>query len=70
MTGAIPEIPGAVADLMRPPPGCRFHPRCPNALGVCREEQPPLKRMDPGQRAACHNPMPVREAEEVAASGA
>src|SRR2546423_198167 len=30
MTGEIPTIPGTVADLMRPPSGCRFHPRCPN----------------------------------------
>jgi peptide/nickel transport system ATP-binding protein len=67
MTGEIPTIPGNVADLMRPPNGCRFHPRCPNALPVCSEIQPPLEEMVPGQRAACHNPMPVQE--EVAASG-
>lgn len=65
MTGEIPEIPGAVADLMRPPSGCRFHPRCPNATEICRELQPPLEHMEPGQQAACHNPMPVRT--EVAA---
>ena len=67
MTGDIPTIPGSVADLMRPPSGCRFHPRCPNALEVCAEIEPGLERMIPGQRAACHNPVPVRE--EVAASG-
>lgn len=67
MTGEIPTIPGGVADLMRPPSGCRFHPRCPNALDVCAESQPDLEQMVPGQRAACHNPVPVRE--EVAASG-
>src|SRR5437899_4214806 len=67
MTGDIPTIPGSVADLMRPPSGCRFHPRCPNATQVCTERQPDLVQMGPGQRAACHNPVPVRE--EVAASG-
>jgi oligopeptide/dipeptide ABC transporter ATP-binding protein len=67
MTGEIPTIPGSVADLMRPPSGCRFHPRCPNALSVCAEIQPDLEQMVPDQRAACHNPVPVRE--EVAASG-
>jgi peptide/nickel transport system ATP-binding protein len=67
MTGDIPAIPGSVADLMRPPSGCRFHPRCPNAIEVCPRLQPGLATMIPGQEAACHNPVPVRE--EVAASG-
>jgi peptide/nickel transport system ATP-binding protein len=67
MTGDIPTIPGSVADLLRPPGGCRFHPRCPNVTQVCTERQPDLVQMVPGQRAACHNPVPVRE--EVAASG-
>lgn len=67
MTGDIPAIPGNVADLMRPPSGCRFHPRCPNAKEICVQLQPDVTKMFPGQRAACHNPVPVRE--EVAASG-
>jgi oligopeptide/dipeptide ABC transporter ATP-binding protein len=67
MTGEIPEIPGSVADLMRPPPGCRFHPRCPNATEVCSETHPPLEPMAPGQQVSCHNPVPMRE--EVGAHG-
>jgi oligopeptide/dipeptide ABC transporter ATP-binding protein len=67
MTGDIPSIPGTVADLIRPPSGCRFHPRCPNRLAVCSEVQPVLASVPPGQQAACHNPVAVRE--EVAASG-
>ena len=67
MTGDIPAIPGNVADLMRPPSGCRFHPRCPNAKEICTQLQPDLTKMFPGQQAACHNQVPVRE--EVAASG-
>jgi oligopeptide/dipeptide ABC transporter ATP-binding protein len=67
MTGDIPAIPGNVADLMRPPSGCRFHPRCPNANEICTQLQPDLTKMFPGQQAACHNPVPVRE--EVATSG-
>ncbi len=62
MTGEIPEIPGSVADLMRPPSGCRFHPRCPNATEICSETHPPLEPMEPGQQVSCHNPVPVREA--------
>jgi oligopeptide/dipeptide ABC transporter ATP-binding protein len=71
MTGEIPEIPGAVANLMEPPSGCRFHPRCPNATDASREKQPALVEMEPGQLVACHNPMPVRtvEREMVAARG-
>lgn len=68
MTGEIPEIPGSVADLMRPPPGCRFHPRCPNASEVCTEIHPPLEPMEPGQQVSCHNPVAVREG--VGARGA
>jgi len=67
MTGDIPTIPGAVADLMRPPGGCRFHPRCPNRVAACSERQPDLVSMLPGQQAACHNPVALRE--EVAVSG-
>ena len=37
-----------------PPPGCRFHPRCPRAERVCRSEEPRLARLDTGQLAACH----------------
>jgi oligopeptide/dipeptide ABC transporter ATP-binding protein len=67
MTGDIPTIPGSVADLLRPPSGCRFHPRCPNRVTVCAELQPELTTMGPAQRAACHNPVPIHE--EVAVSG-
>jgi oligopeptide/dipeptide ABC transporter ATP-binding protein len=54
MTGEIPEIPGAVANLMRPPTGCRFHPRCPLAMDICRREVPPMLAAVPGHRVACH----------------
>jgi len=40
-----------------PPPGCRFHTRCPLAQAVCREERPPLTPRDSGagtQWVACH----------------
>jgi peptide/nickel transport system ATP-binding protein len=67
MTGEIPEIPGAVASLMQPPSGCRFHPRCPNATRRSQEEQPELVSMEPGQLVACHNPMPVAERQRVKA---
>ena len=37
-----------------PPPGCRFHPRCPYAEPVCASEEPSLIRLDNDQTAACH----------------
>ena len=38
-------IPGAPPDLVNPPPGCRFHPRCPHAMDVCKTD-PPLKERE------------------------
>jgi oligopeptide/dipeptide ABC transporter ATP-binding protein len=47
-------IPGSPPDLRTPPPGCRFHPRCPLAMDVCREEVPEEVRHADGVRVACH----------------
>ncbi|MGF1526971.1 MAG: ABC transporter ATP-binding protein [Candidatus Competibacterales bacterium] len=44
------EVPSALA----PPPGCRFHPRCPHARARCREEMPQLRAASGGRRVACH----------------
>jgi oligopeptide/dipeptide ABC transporter ATP-binding protein len=42
-TTAITYISGKVPDLLTPPSGCRFHPRCPYVIEKCREEEPTLK---------------------------
>jgi peptide/nickel transport system ATP-binding protein len=47
-------IPGSPPDLLDPPAGCRFHPRCPMAMDVCREVVPPEVRFPDGVRVACH----------------
>jgi oligopeptide transport system ATP-binding protein len=39
------------------PPGCLFHPRCPYARGLCREEAPAFRELAPGHWAACHFPL-------------
>jgi peptide/nickel transport system ATP-binding protein len=49
-----PGLEGTPPNLANPPPGCRFHPRCPLAMDVCRVEVPPLEMVAPGHRVACH----------------
>jgi peptide/nickel transport system ATP-binding protein len=44
---------GAPPNLADPPPGCRFHPRCPLAMDICRREVPAMRNLG-GQRVACH----------------
>ncbi|RLF77558.1 ABC transporter ATP-binding protein [Thermococci archaeon] len=46
-------IPGQPPNLITPPTGCRFHPRCPYAMEVCREQIPELKEVDKDHYAAC-----------------
>jgi len=45
---------GEVADPANPPGGCYFHPRCPYAQEICKEEYPPLREVYPGRYASCH----------------
>jgi peptide/nickel transport system ATP-binding protein len=47
-------IAGEIASALSPPPGCKFHPRCPHAMAVCRTEPPRLREVGPAHRAACH----------------
>jgi len=46
-------IPGTPPDLVDPPSGCRFHPRCSEALEKCKKEEPPLIEVEPEHRIAC-----------------
>jgi oligopeptide/dipeptide ABC transporter ATP-binding protein len=45
---------GEVPSTINPPPGCRFHPRCPFAKSVCREMEPEFKDIGGGHYVACH----------------
>jgi peptide/nickel transport system ATP-binding protein len=51
------SIPGLPPDLMHPPVGCRFAPRCRYATDRCREEEPALTGEVPGHRFACFYPV-------------
>ncbi len=46
-------IPGTVPSPLNLPKGCPFAPRCPHAMAVCREEEPPLKTLPDGNAARC-----------------
>lgn len=48
------SIPGVPPNLINPPSGCRFHPRCPFAAERCISEEPALEEIAPGHRCACH----------------
>jgi len=46
-------IPGRPPDLAKPPPGCRFHPRCRRAMDICKKEEPPVVEIAPGHYVKC-----------------
>jgi len=48
------EIPGTIPNLIHPPTGCRFHPRCPQAMEICKEEPPKRVEVEPGHFISCH----------------
>jgi oligopeptide/dipeptide ABC transporter ATP-binding protein len=52
-SGELYKMAGAPPDLTHPPSGCRFHPRCPFVMDICREEVPPLETIEENQLAAC-----------------
>ncbi|MGQ9466717.1 MAG: ABC transporter ATP-binding protein [Anaerolineae bacterium] len=50
-------LPGEPPDLLNPPPGCRFHPRCSYATDICREQVPEFKDYGGDHFAACWHPL-------------
>jgi oligopeptide/dipeptide ABC transporter ATP-binding protein len=61
---------GGPANAADPPPACRFHPRCPVAIDVCRTDVPPLRPIAPGRTVACHRAEDVLQGLAALTSGA
>lgn len=47
-------IRGSIPNFLDPPPGCRFHPRCDFAMGLCRRQKPPVYEIDPDHEVSCY----------------
>lgn len=55
-TDRLLQISGTVPNLIHPPSGCRFHPRCEFATSICSEQRPPREEIKPGHWIECHHP--------------
>ena len=53
--GDLAVIPGSIPNLIDPPLGCRFHPRCECIKPICRKQIPELSEIRPGHYVACLN---------------
>lgn len=72
------KMPGEPPNLLVPPSGCRFHPRCPEAMDICSRHEPELRPVDgsrlvhcwlyqdhPEKREAAAHPAPQRQSSDV-----
>ena len=59
------QIQGQPPSLLNPPRGCRFHPRCPYVMAICKTEEPRLAPAgdEPGHTQACHLDQATKERE-------
>ena len=48
------RLEGDIPSALHPPPGCRFHTRCPHVMPICREAEPRISEPAPGHQVACH----------------
>jgi peptide/nickel transport system ATP-binding protein len=67
--GVAHGIPGRIPEYLDPPPGCRFHPRCPHVMDICRREKPPYFSVDGGHQVACflYDKHPISMRDEAVA---
>jgi peptide/nickel transport system ATP-binding protein len=61
-----PMLPGEPPDPSQRPSGCAFHPRCPIATDLCRQQDPTLANQGPDHRIACHYPFEAALAGGIA----
>jgi oligopeptide/dipeptide ABC transporter ATP-binding protein len=54
------QLMGDIPSPLAPPPGCRFHPRCPYAQAICKTDVPPSREFANGHRSTCHFAEQVR----------
>jgi peptide/nickel transport system ATP-binding protein len=59
---------GSPPSLIDPPSGCRFHPRCPHAMPVCRTDAPPRVEVGEGRHTSCWLPVELSKRPRAAAS--
>lgn len=52
--GVLKSIEGNVPNLVNPPPGCRFHPRCPHTMDICRKKRPEMMKTENNHLTACY----------------
>ena len=52
--GVAEGIPGRIPNYLNPPTGCRFHPRCPHVMDICRQEKPPVCTVGEEHYVACY----------------
>ncbi len=52
--GVAEGIPGRIPNYLNPPGGCRFHPRCPYVMEICRREKPPVFTVGEEHHVACY----------------
>jgi peptide/nickel transport system ATP-binding protein len=52
---SLEAIPGTIPNLIHPPSGCRFHPRCPRATAICTSEKPAMTSIGADHVVACHH---------------
>jgi peptide/nickel transport system ATP-binding protein len=60
-------IPGEIPMLVNPPPGCRFHTRCPYATDICRQTRPESQMLAEDQVVRCYHPVSTGADAEVVA---
>lgn len=58
------SIPGTPPNLLNPPTGCRFHPRCKYAKGVCKEKDPQYAELGKGHFVSCHMATAIHEGKK------